>query len=198
MFSHILLAVDGSEHARRAAIAASTLAKMFGARLTLVNVYPPSTVFEPSDETHDACKLGLIEMRQTEALRRAGSVADGLGIPYQTRRAQGHPVEMIVKTAEQDGADLIVIGSRGLGDIGFVPAWERLGRRPPSCALSRLDRSRAGRIFRGRDVSEYPARLGRLRVRAQGRRRRRRAGPKVHLSPDDRQRFPAVHLYGSL
>ncbi|BDI32119.1 universal stress protein [Capsulimonas corticalis] len=118
MFSHILLATDGSEHARRAAAAAVALAKKFGARLTLVNVYPPPHVFEPTDETHDAHTLGLREVRQNMALSCAEQIADEAGIVRQSLREQGHCVELIVKTAKQTGADLIVIGSRGLGDIG--------------------------------------------------------------------------------
>jgi nucleotide-binding universal stress UspA family protein len=118
MFSHILFATDGSEHARHAAGAAVTLAKKFESRLTLMNVYPPSHVFEPSDETHDACTFGLREMRQSRALSCAEQIADKADVAYQSLREHGHPVEMIVKTADQVGADLIVIGSRGLGDVG--------------------------------------------------------------------------------
>ena len=39
------------------------------------------------------------------------------GVPYAFRLETGHPAEVIVRLAETDGFDLVVLGSRGLGGV---------------------------------------------------------------------------------
>ena len=117
MFTHILLASDGSAHAQGAAATAAALAKKFNARLTIVNVYHAASLFESFHKSPGPDELQAIEKRQNEILHSAGRIADDMGVAYQSIRETGRPVEKIAQTAEKAQSDLIVLGSRGLGDI---------------------------------------------------------------------------------
>jgi len=117
MFSHILLAADGSDHALQAAEAAAALAGKFGARLTIINVYHHASFFGHDPAPRDAAEIGFIDRQQSQALCSVGRIVDGMGIAYKNLRENGHPAEKIVQAAVKLGADLIVMGSRGQGDL---------------------------------------------------------------------------------
>lgn len=121
MFKNILLASDGSDNALHAAKVAGELAKSFDAQLTLLSVFSPPQVVTPivaEPELLDASALmrhadevqAVVERRTTEAL-------DSVGAEYTARRETGHPVDVIVSVAARMRADLIVMGSRGLGGV---------------------------------------------------------------------------------
>lgn len=122
MFTHILIASDGSDCALKAAEAAATLAAKFGARLTVINVFQPLPTVGPYGQSAGA---GLDERYITElqehAISRAGRAAESLGVPYRCRREVGQPATEIVRAAQEAGCDLIVVGSRGLsGAAAFL------------------------------------------------------------------------------
>jgi len=115
MFTKILLASDGSECALKAAASAAALAQKFGAHLTLITVFEPYQTVGPYGEVVFAgIDTHYVAEMQEQALSRAGRVVDKLGVPYQCRKLIGHPGAEIVRTAEEEGCDLIVLGSRGL------------------------------------------------------------------------------------
>lgn len=118
MFTKILLASDGSECALKAAASAATLAQKFGARLTLITIFEPyQTVCPYGEVVFAGMDTHYIAESQEQAISRAGRVVDELGVPYQCRKLIGHPAAEIVRAAEEDGCDLIVLGSRGLSGI---------------------------------------------------------------------------------
>jgi len=121
MFSHILLASDGSDHALLAAKVAAEIVSKFGSKLTLLSVYTPPVVPAPMMEAPEMVETTTI-LRYAEELqdgveRRTGQVLEEAGGPYFCRREIGHPVDMIVNVAGREKADLIVMGSRGLGGL---------------------------------------------------------------------------------
>ena len=122
MFTKILLASDGSDYAVRAAQATAEIAKALGASVTVIHVFSmpvmqiavpgspgvemdPASVSAYMDEVHDSVS------------RRTGKVLEEAGLQYDVLTEVGHPAEVIVRVAEDDGYDLIVIGSRGLTAI---------------------------------------------------------------------------------
>lgn len=125
MFSRILVAVDGSDHAMRAVELASDLAEKYGAELTLLSVFRPTRLQE---STHSLVRTSrsleplhsddeLQEIAQ-EILDAAEKVAKSHEIPSVISKVKrGYPARTIVSTAEEVDADLIVLGSRGLGDV---------------------------------------------------------------------------------
>ncbi len=118
MFINILLASDGSECAIKAAGVAATLAAKFGARLTIINVYQPFPTIGPYGE---AVNVGLDERYitglQEHAISHAGRAVEEAGVSYQGRREVGQPAAEIIRVAEAEGSDLIVMGSRGASGI---------------------------------------------------------------------------------
>jgi nucleotide-binding universal stress UspA family protein len=116
--TRILLATDGSKDAELATNAAIELANTTGSELHVVYVGD----FVPSPHAYPEDKLGHIVERVT---RRAHSVlgerialiaAAGGGVSGDHVRV-GRPAEEIVALAEEIGAGLIVMGSRGLGRV---------------------------------------------------------------------------------
>ncbi len=114
MFSNILVAYDGSEHAREAATLAGNLAReqKSPAVLWLVTVMDaiPRDLGEPYLSQ-------LIEQRTADgqALIREGSVLTGADVEIHSELLFGSPAESILQVAKTRGCDLIVMGTRGLG-----------------------------------------------------------------------------------
>ncbi len=123
MVSRILVATDGSAAAWKAIQYAAGLAKQTGAELTAVSVidgtaFVAKTVPAVSTPTH------LIEpvedfMRQAaEAyIGKAEELCRKNGIKFRKVIRSGHPVDEIVKVAEKERCDLIIMGARGKGVV---------------------------------------------------------------------------------
>ena len=113
MFKSILVAWDGSEHAKRALVEAVDLARTQDARLTLLTVAPPIHAwpgYVPPITEAD------LESAATKTLAEGeGIVPDG--IPVSGRTTVGHPGAELLKRAAAANHDLIVMGSRGRGAI---------------------------------------------------------------------------------
>jgi nucleotide-binding universal stress UspA family protein len=114
MFRSILVAWDGSRHARRALEEAIDIARAQGARLTLLTVATPPAIW---------ASPYVVPIPVADALRAAEQVAaqgEALvpdGIAVSTRTVPGQAGPEIVKRAEAACHDLIVVGSRGRGPV---------------------------------------------------------------------------------
>lgn len=125
MFRRILLAVDGSKHAMRAAVAAIDLAQQYGSALDVITVVKkPSTEISEqlrhymAVENIPATLEEMVDRRSQEILAQVEDHARKKGLSEIRKVAKlGQPARTIVDHAAQIGADLIVMGSRGLGDI---------------------------------------------------------------------------------
>ena len=117
MFAKVLLASDGSEEALAAARSAAILAKKFDASLTILNVYAPASQALPASSAPGLNADARREQAQDVIVGETGRTVDQAGVHYVARKEIGHPAETIIGVAEEDGADLIVLGSRGLGDV---------------------------------------------------------------------------------
>jgi nucleotide-binding universal stress UspA family protein len=124
MFKRILLAVDGSEHALRAADAACDLAARLGARLVVLTV--AKSVGRMSTAARDYIQAehlaGAPSYVLTDIARNvladAESRARAKGLAgVKTVVREGNPARRIVEYAKEHDVDLIVLGSRGLGDL---------------------------------------------------------------------------------
>ena len=123
MFSNILVAIDGSETSVRGLETAIELAKQFGAKLHLLHVVRDMQLPKELQKLmevenikgprEDVLKLVgdriLNQAKRVAESKGVKSVADDIGI--------GDPASSIVKHAECNGIDLIVMGSRGLGQV---------------------------------------------------------------------------------
>jgi len=120
MFTHILACTDGSDPANRAVHVAAELARTNGADLTVLNVIDVTPIVAPyANAPESACSEALLihnaEEAQTEVLTRTRVQLEQSGAKCSTLAETGNAVDRIVHAAEDEHADLIVIGSRGLG-----------------------------------------------------------------------------------
>lgn len=119
MFRKVLLASDGSNEALRAAQVAAAIAKRFDLPVAVVHVFhaPPLPVGELS-YTYDPVQANreIAEVNQA-VQQRTGKPLNEMGVTWTARHEQGHPARVILSVAEEENADLIVMGSRGLSGI---------------------------------------------------------------------------------
>lgn len=124
MVKKILVATDGSDHARKAIDYASDIASKYDATVFLVHVISTSEI--PQDVL-DYIRAERIEQpAQTVYFEKIGEGVIGAGEKgarekgvkdIKTAVLQGDPAEKIIEFARDNAVDMIVIGSRGLGSI---------------------------------------------------------------------------------
>lgn len=123
--SHILVAVDGSEAAGRAVDWAADLASLHDVPLTVLHVVRNgSNVVSP--EMAEYARIEHVRLTERDLLRTVGQRlvdeaamrATKAGAPkVETSVLEGSPATMITAAAEDLGAELIVMGSRGLSNV---------------------------------------------------------------------------------
>lgn len=111
----ILVPVDGSLHAKKALEHAITQAKMSGSSITIMYVVH-TRVYAAAQEAGFVAIASL--MRNMEELGKrileeAKGTSQAAGIDTDTVLVHGLPADEIVKKAETEKYDMIVIGSRG-------------------------------------------------------------------------------------
>jgi nucleotide-binding universal stress UspA family protein len=120
MFTRILVAVDGSPHSEKALEYAVDLGKKYNAKLMIVHVVLRRFyAVTPSEAGVLATTVFVKEMEAEgrEIITRAEAYAKSTGADYECKMLQGVPAEEIVKAAQSEKVDLIVIGSRGLSEV---------------------------------------------------------------------------------
>jgi nucleotide-binding universal stress UspA family protein len=116
MFKHILLAVDGSEHALHAAKTAGDLARNMDSEILRVVVAfepVPPYLGEPNMQAAISARMNEAEAILKKALDAVGKIPGKV----HTEILEGPPAEAILDVAETRKSDLIVMGSRGLGPL---------------------------------------------------------------------------------
>lgn len=122
MIEKILVALDGSEPANHALNFAINLADKYSAELQLLTVVPP--VLLPSYSFYVITNNAIENCAKQLETSFRGVLSKTIGIVKKeksslkasTRLEKGNPDEKIVETAKRGGFDIIVIGSRGLGN----------------------------------------------------------------------------------
>jgi nucleotide-binding universal stress UspA family protein len=115
MMTHILIAHDGSEEARRATEVGIDLALRYAARVTLLTViqHPAYAATVGEVQEADAERRRVANRVQREAIESARM----RGLDVGAAIVSGHPAEAIVDYAHQHDVDLIVMGHRGMSDL---------------------------------------------------------------------------------
>jgi len=118
MFKHILLPTDGSDSAMRAVSRGTELAKQLGAQVTVMTAlehFPTGIMgsgYRPREDQEEEPGLQVA----LDRLALAEEVVRKAGVPCQRLLVRDKPVHTaIVEAAQTAGADLIVMGTRGLG-----------------------------------------------------------------------------------
>src|SRR5439155_14219695 len=100
-YKRIVIGTDGSETAAVAQRAATLLAKEMGAELVVTHAVDPSG-FDPG--------------KAEEVVRTAVEWSLAEGAKARGERRGGNPTEVLMRTARDVDADLIVVGNRGMGE----------------------------------------------------------------------------------
>jgi nucleotide-binding universal stress UspA family protein len=130
MFARIVVGTDGSETAHEAVREATELAKQTGAKLDVVSAFDPvpasrlreERLEAPTDIEHAVNPHEDVNAILAEAERDVGSA----GVEVRTFARQGEPADAILDVAEEENADLIVVGNKGMTGakrflLGSVP-----------------------------------------------------------------------------
>lgn len=119
----ILVATDGSANSNRAAEYAARLAeKIVDAELVILyvrdtrlqyiaDVVPPGATFDDTEY------LAHLDRLANAALAEAKKIVNKTGKEILVRTETGKPADVICNVANGEGFDLIIMGSRGLGEI---------------------------------------------------------------------------------
>jgi nucleotide-binding universal stress UspA family protein len=117
----ILLAIDGSDEAKRATEAAVELSKGTGSEVHVVYVLPSPAQLIGHHLYSDEIRESLIGGAEREAERFLKEQAERIGSDgakvAETHLRSGDPDKEILRLAEALEVGLIVIGSRGLGAV---------------------------------------------------------------------------------
>jgi len=107
---HIACAIDGSEASVLTALVAAGVARATDAELRLVHVVP---VFRGRNEEWT---LGPQDESPQE-LEPSVKAVSSLGVEPIREMAMGRPERTLVRVAERDEVDLVVVGHRGIGGV---------------------------------------------------------------------------------
>ncbi len=132
MFTTIVVGTDGSDSAASAVRQAAELAQLAGGTLHIVHAYQAmnmSTLALSASGGGGSIDVtgvneGIAANAQT-ICERSGAIVDA-SVACETHAVPGDPCEALISTAEQVGADLIVVGNRGMTGVkrfvlGSVP-----------------------------------------------------------------------------
>jgi nucleotide-binding universal stress UspA family protein len=123
MFETVAVGTDGSPTAAQAVDAAAEIARRFDAKVVLLSAYRESGEgpSDPSGEEEQWAFNPVARLR--ELLARQEGELRARGLEVTTLLEPGHPADVLVRLAEASGADLLVIGNKGIRRrvLGSVP-----------------------------------------------------------------------------
>jgi nucleotide-binding universal stress UspA family protein len=130
MLKTIVVGTDGSETAGRALAEAAELASATGATLNVVTAYQPvgkARLNAEAQETPEDMLWAIGPAEDAEVtLQAATDAAGAAGVDVQGHAVEGDPADAILRVAEDVGADVIVVGNKGMTGtkrflLGSVP-----------------------------------------------------------------------------
>jgi nucleotide-binding universal stress UspA family protein len=121
-FEKIVVGTDGSETAEEAVRQAAMLASLSGGHLEVVSALEPvpsrrtteEKVAAPDDVQHEFGPREDVNF----ALEKAVRIASDQGVTARPHPMEGDPADAILDVAEEIGADLIVVGNKGMTGAG--------------------------------------------------------------------------------
>ena len=131
MIRSIVVGTDGSDTAAKAVKEAADLAAAVGAALNIVSAYVPVSnqrLREEARQAPDDVQWQVTPREDVDSmLTEAEEVATEAGVKDVHKHArEGDPADAILDVAEEQGADLIVVGNKGMSGakrflLGSVP-----------------------------------------------------------------------------
>jgi nucleotide-binding universal stress UspA family protein len=121
----IVVGTDGSDTAAQALEEAADLAKSTGAMLHIVSAYVPASSGGSSNDERQSWMVGP-DAQVDSVLNEAAGAMQAHGIESKSHARRGDPADALLSVAEEQNADLIVVGNRGMAGakrflLGSVP-----------------------------------------------------------------------------
>lgn len=111
-YKRIMVATDGSVLAKKAVETAIKISRLSGAKLYAVYVMVPAT-HSPRDFGWEKAAMEYFRSEGESATRFVEDIAKTAGVEVESVLLKGHPADKIVEFAEQNGIEMIVIGTLG-------------------------------------------------------------------------------------
>jgi nucleotide-binding universal stress UspA family protein len=130
MYESMVVGTDGSDTAGEAVRQATVLARQIGATVHLVSAYEPVPEARLREEREGlpGDVEWLINPREdvSSTLNDAAEEIRNQGLRVEVHAREGDPADAILDVAEEQGADLIVVGNKGMTGakrflLGSVP-----------------------------------------------------------------------------
>jgi len=127
MVETIAVGTDGSDTAQKAVDFALDMAERYGAKLVIASAYKPVSedrLRKEQEEAPQEIQWSINPSEDVDAtLRDVESQAKERGIKYASEARNGDPADVLCDIAEDQGADVLVVGNRGMQRriLGSVP-----------------------------------------------------------------------------
>jgi len=130
LIGSMVVGTDGSETAGEAVRQATELARKLGAKVHLVSAYEPIPEGRLREERQEVPgdMQWMVNPREdvTDTLNKAAHGLEEAGVDVETHAREGDPADAILDVAEEEKADLIVVGNKGMTGakrflLGSVP-----------------------------------------------------------------------------
>lgn len=115
MYEHIVLAADGSKNSERACKEAIKIAKL--ATNAKIDVVYVASFDKVKDEVLHASSSESLQLKRRQKLFKIEQLLKTENIQYIVTMLKGDPGPEIVRYVNEQQADLIIIGSRGLNSL---------------------------------------------------------------------------------
>ena len=112
MYMKILVPVDGSEYSYKALLHACELAKMQNSNIVLIYVVEKTIPINLLDRKE---YLNILRKFGDKSLKKAEKISLNKGIEPKIIIKEGNVVNEIVKCAQKEKCNLIIVGQKGLG-----------------------------------------------------------------------------------
>lgn len=120
-YKHILLAADFSDHGTAVADRAKDLADKYQAKLSITHVVDNLITMDMAYEPSIAYDFDLSAELMASAKKHLEKLAETLHIPTENQYLEvGSPKLEIVRIAEENQVDLIVVGSHGRHGLALL------------------------------------------------------------------------------
>ena len=130
MFDSMVVGTDGSDTAKEAVRQATELATRLSAKVHVVSAYEPVPEGRLREERQEVPGdlQWMVNPREdvSSTLEEAAQAIRERGVAVETHAREGDPADAILDVAEEQGADLIVVGNKGMTGakrflLGSVP-----------------------------------------------------------------------------
>lgn len=117
LYKKILIATDGSEYTKRSVEYGIELAKSTGAKLYAIYVFDTRAYDSLPESAPIEYAYLLLRQEGEVATEYVADRARAIGLEAEKIITEGHPADEIIKYAEKNSIDLIVMGTFGKGGV---------------------------------------------------------------------------------